>query len=161
MTLQNPEETAERGITRYTTLGELLWSQWNDVFLSSKEKNWKSGGLHTDMTSEALVLRWRVEPNSDDCASVLFQTNIHSLLIIRHTEVPKMLLMTAQWQHLSHLLDISCSSPLNMNILTQINKQSVVDFIFSIFSRFCYKLGVGSWVHVSACRGRIQILCTA
>lgn len=27
MTLQNPEETAERGITNYATVKELLWSQ--------------------------------------------------------------------------------------------------------------------------------------
>lgn len=55
MTLQNPEETAERGITRYTALGELVWSRGSDVFLSSKEKNRKSGGLHADVTSEALA----------------------------------------------------------------------------------------------------------
>lgn len=43
--------------------------------------------------------------------------------------------------------------------MRHINKQSTVD-IFSISSRFCYKLGVGSRVHVCARRGKFNpLLC--
>lgn len=56
MTLQNVEETAERGITRRSTPRELVWSQRDDLFLSSKEKKVRKAEHRNDLRGTRAVL---------------------------------------------------------------------------------------------------------
>lgn len=143
MRVQNPEETEEeRGITHYAPLRELIWSHWNDVFVSSQKKEGQEGWA--EMTSEAFTLRWwtqgRVGAISDHCASVHFKTSTRGVHIIIYSKRSKAWLMIAQSDNAPLTVYFLFLLAAHDRKMTHTNKQSLVA-IFGIFSRFSYKLG--------------------
>lgn len=127
---------------------ELVWSQWDDLFLSGKEQKRRSARPNKEMTSggtHAVLMdtRKRVELISADCTSLLFKTNTRGILVARIYRLNS----TAQlWYHLSSYF-LSLPAWIRPKIP---QKQTVLGWYVFFF------LGVGSWVHFCACQGYIQ-----